>query len=258
MELDNLQLEIGELAPVLSLNFKKFSYRATSYWILTLWRFISDNQFGLCSFANVHLFPLRENDCSIMSCFDNLNIYNKQELKTLNNFRMFLQVTSLADITIGDSKFIREMIRLGRHQVDWKGNLDWGIQCPTRSNFNLWRKAIKNITFGENGRLLQYLGKWINKPSWNEEWRWIPSSKTLAFKVYEIWKIYTPLLSQAGTRSNKFEYQEDVISIPENSEKASVQSLGIDLVLFEGSAKISSYLSPLERTKQGLGSCLTS
>ena len=158
MELDNLQLEIGELAPVLSLNFKKFSYRATSYWILTLWRFISDNQFGLCSFANVHLFPLRENDCSIMSCFDNLNIYNKQELKTLNNFHMFLQVTSLADITIGDSKFIREMIRLGRHQVDWKGNLDWGIQCPTRSNFNLWRKAIKNITFGENGRLLQYLG----------------------------------------------------------------------------------------------------
>lgn len=88
---------------------------------------------------------------------------------------------------------------------------------------------MRNNTISDNGRLLNRLGNWIGKPSWTEEWRWMPGSKELARQIGTEWRIFRRVLSSHGTRSNKFEYFNTLPSISTKSLKASTQSLEIDL-----------------------------
>lgn len=53
-----------------------------------------------------------------------------------------------------------------------------------------------------------------------------------------------------GIRTNKYVYSDNVPTIPENSFKVSVSSIGIDIVKYEGSKKIISYLTPLKRIQK--------
>lgn len=126
-ELENLQIEIGELSSVFNLKYEKFSYRATPCWILSLWKFISDNNIVLSSFAHIHSVPLRINDRSIMIYFETLLNLNRNNKKILNKVRICLQITSPADIVIGNRKYVREPIMNARRQNDCKRSLDWGI-----------------------------------------------------------------------------------------------------------------------------------
>ena len=159
----------------------------------------------------------------------------------MNNVQIYLQVTSLADITTGDGKYARKTILEAQHQDDRQILLDWGIQHPSNSYLNIWKKSIRALTSGTNGKLFVTLGNWINKPSWIEEWRWINSTAILEKKVPNGWNLYTSIISPNGLRSNKYSYLENVSDIQDNQAKAIVSSLGIDLVQFEGSAKIDSY-----------------
>ena len=113
-ELDNLQIEVGELSSIFNLKYEKFSYRATPCWLLSLWKFISDNNIVLSSFAHVHSLPLRINDRSVMSCFETLPNLTQNNKKIFNKVRICLQITSLADMVTGDGKYVREPIMNAR------------------------------------------------------------------------------------------------------------------------------------------------
>ena len=169
---------------------------------------------------------------------------NRAQLKILNNVRIHLQVTYLADITTGDGKYVRRTILEARRQDNRISQLDWGIQHPSTAHLTIWKKAIATLTTNASGRLHSTLGNWINKPSWNEEWRWLESSETLAKKVSSGWNLYTPVISPNGLRSNKFSYSENVSNIQNNQAKATVSSIGIDLVQFEGCTNIDAYKTP--------------
>ena len=185
-----------------------------------------------------------------MSCFETLPNLTRNDKKILNRVRICLQITSLADMVTGDGKYIREPIRNARRQNDRKSSLDWGIEKPTRAHLRLWKKSIADLVVSENGRIDIELGDWINKPSWTEEWRWMPTSDILAKSVSGRWNIYKPIRSNSGIRTNKYAYSENVPTISEDSYKASVTCVGIDVVKYEGSKKIISYLTPSKRIQK--------
>ena len=99
------------------------------------------------------------------------------------------------------------------------------------------KKEIANTTFRNNIRLLINLGKQINY-LWNDKQRQIPSTKTLDFKVFNHQKVYKALISYTCTIYNKFEYQEDFLSIAIDTEKKSATLLRIDLISYKGSVQI--------------------
>ena len=123
-EIENLQLEVGELVPVLSLDFYKYSYRTTPCWAHSLWEFISKHKLTVSSSSFVYPTPLREHDVSIMSALQQLPSLTKSDLDILNRVRQHLQVTSLADITTGDGKKIRFPILNGTRQLDRISSLE--------------------------------------------------------------------------------------------------------------------------------------
>jgi hypothetical protein len=105
----------------------------------------------------------RENDVILMSAFKNLDF---TKLKLINNWRIFFQVATLAELCNTEGTLIKKCFRvqpLGK-RID-KVNpscIIWPCQSePGKRGFNLWKKAISlcfNVT--NNVRINQNFGKW--------------------------------------------------------------------------------------------------
>ena len=83
-----------------------------------------------------------------------MNIVLKQGLirprrKSVNRVRLYLRVTSLADISTGDGRYIRpeflSTIQLRRATIP-TSVLTWPVENPSSKDFGIWVTALNSIT----------------------------------------------------------------------------------------------------------------
>ena len=87
----------------------------------------------------------RNNDGSIMSEINNLNLSKQQKIQ-LNACRLYLQVATLSDIVNSDGKTINQHFLEVPKPIQPKSTICWPNQSlPSHQVCKLWKKAIRNV-----------------------------------------------------------------------------------------------------------------
>jgi hypothetical protein len=106
---------------------------------------------------------------SLQQAFDNaLHVNSLNEWNCINNWRLYLQITTLSDITTFDGKHIRRTY-LNKNKMKkfvTRSTMKWPIQhMPELTTFNLWTNHIKQLfTTNSQGKLKTPLTNWIHDP----------------------------------------------------------------------------------------------
>jgi amino acid permease len=114
------------------------------------------------------LHLLREKDYTLMSRIHKFS-ESKQQQSTINNWRIFFQVSTLSQIVNFSGDKIQQSV-FNRKYVDsfkQKSRLRWPIQKrPYLSTFIIWTNYIQHITScTTNGKLPHNIGNWTEDPS---------------------------------------------------------------------------------------------
>ena len=89
--IESHHLLIGSNQSMFSLDFDKYGFLTVSSWITHLWEMLHTYNIQLRG-DYAHTQSARDQDCSIMDLLIKTNVYNKEELKTINRYRVYLQV----------------------------------------------------------------------------------------------------------------------------------------------------------------------
>jgi hypothetical protein len=120
---------------------------------------------------------LRTNDVVLMSEFVSLG-FSQQELRLINNWRLFFRVNTLAEICNPEGTriqdcFLRIPTKSFTNQVN-PSNLQWPNQgLPGKKGFSLWLKSLRMSFNTFNGRINHKFGNWkestiiTKNNSWN-------------------------------------------------------------------------------------------
>ena len=121
--LELLKVELGIGGNPFMRNGTNFIKYATPTWLTDIWKFTSENNLRLKdNLANLEL--RRENDRFLMEMATSMDFTNGQ-LKKINGCRLFLQVTTLSDITSGDGTFIHRSYWEGKKNKDRQTLIRW-------------------------------------------------------------------------------------------------------------------------------------
>lgn len=156
INLQNSQLEWGQDLPILSFPYPEKSYLSIT-WLTLLWKIISEHEYTI-QIPNI-IVPktTRIRDTYIMKDFT--PFFATNELQTLNQFRMFLQVITISDIMEVDG--IHFKTSCTTNPSPQRSSLKWpDTPKPPTSAWYLWRRALR-WTYHSDTSLLSHLGQWI-------------------------------------------------------------------------------------------------
>ena len=241
--LELMKMEIGINGSVLEQDYKRYGLLVTKSWIQDSWQFLSTNKMGISD--DLPDLPLRrQGDRYLTQAFAEAGAKGAL-LKRLKSCRMYLNVTTLADITTGDGSTITPLAWNGELDVTRPKYWEWPNQGqPRDSTWTNWRKYLK-IAFDLNQRkqLPLDLGHW-NDPQTFAEWKWFyhPPSDMLFQKRASMWRKYGPTVHTRRSRRPrcKYTFSEIVETSPPGLLLATVQS-------FEGFFRITgaaAYIPP--------------
>eukprot|EP00978_Attheya_sp_CCMP212_P023133 scaffold70166_cov59-Attheya_sp.AAC.5 len=157
--------------------------------------------------------------------------YRKGHLKALNRCQLFLQVSSLSDITSGNGASILEGIWNGSRDTLNMTHRKWpGCSLPSPQDWTHWRNALRSLLYADahsvaQRRLRQPLGDWTDC---NEDWPWwySPMKHRLYRKLGERWSVYLPPQATVRTRRlPRFRYHHSSASGPPDGMRTKVLQL---------------------------------
>ena len=196
------KLEVGLGSTLFQSNFQQFGKLATDCWIVHSWKFMHD--FSIDLIEGTPALPLRRiGDRYLTSSFYS-HSFKGRELLRLNRCRLFLQVTTLADISAADGKFITHDAWHGRLDATRPSYYSWPNQGdPTTRDWALWRRAL-SLTFcgGQARRLVIPLGSWTDQQIHLWTWFFAPAEDRLYERRGTAWNAYT-LEGGRRQRTNK-------------------------------------------------------
>jgi hypothetical protein len=133
--------------------------------------------------AKAKLVPLaRTNDGYLIDDFRLLSNLTADDVYNINRVRIFLQVTTLSDISDGSGMYITDDAFAARPLSDRRPKLRWPRQpsITTLQRTNLWKTAIESAYTSWGRRLHQPLGHWNGPPN-NQIWSttYHPASNTV-------------------------------------------------------------------------------
>ena len=169
---EQLQLELGTLSPVFSLDFDRWGFLGTDSWILALWRGVSRFHVNITLPQQAQLPVQRHRDIFLMDGAFRLHL-RADEMLSFNRVRNFLRVYSLADITSMDGIHIRPEFRTpGAVKLGGGASSTyvWRRDKPAESDWPLWVSIIKRLT-SENFKLQMPLERWLVRPHRHLPWR---------------------------------------------------------------------------------------
>jgi hypothetical protein len=109
---------------------------------------------------------MRENDQYLMDIVIQQQKYKPHQIKRINYCRLYLNVTTVSEITNARGDMIDPAMMNGNRESTiskpkWQGV---NQQKPDRVSWNLWRQVCKSISHKRNNKwyLNQQLGKWVN------------------------------------------------------------------------------------------------
>jgi hypothetical protein len=168
IELRHLQLESGSGIHLLASPSVDFPY-LTPCWLTSMREFMARHCIQL-TVAKARVVPLaRDHDRYLMDDFRVLPNLTGEDLYDINRVRIFLQVTTLSDITDGSGRNIMEEAYEARPMSDRKSRLRWPRQLViTTKQRNLWKKALESAYTSWGRKLHKPLGHWTGSP--NQTW----------------------------------------------------------------------------------------
>jgi hypothetical protein len=138
----------------------------------------------------------REQDRFLVLAFQE-NGFRLSQLAALNRCRSFLQVSTVSDISSGDSSFILENYWLGQRDTLNFSHYRWpGSGMPSSSDWAIWRRALRSLLYDDTSSITQRrlrtpLGCWIDI---NADWPWwySPNDNRLYRRHNpSLWSVYT-------------------------------------------------------------------
>jgi hypothetical protein len=94
------KIEVGVGRNIFSLDYDQFRSLLTGAWIKDVWKFSQEHNIEIIDKVTKNLQLHRHNDVFIMEIVVNHG-FSKSELQKINKCQLYLQVTSLSDITCG-------------------------------------------------------------------------------------------------------------------------------------------------------------
>jgi len=192
LSLENIQVELGLTHLFLNYSHKTYGHLIPRTWMTSLWEFISEYKLRIQGWKHDFL-PTRDNDISIIESFTKKGFSN-DDLRQLNNCRVYLQVYSLSDICNAKGDQITRKAIEGQKDLHRPSTLVWKqIKRPTPRAFLLWKQALF-ATFcvsDTSTTLSQPLGPWRLPP--RQQWQWFfdPHTNTLFRRIDNLVRIYT-------------------------------------------------------------------
>jgi len=145
------------------------------------------NEYNIKIYHDAWVFcPLRCNDVFLMEAIQELGLNNSQ-LKQINACRMYLKVTTLAEIVDHMGMMLLPQILCRSQAQSPQGlddisssNLNWPcIHLPTQASWCLWTMTICTLFAGHpNGQKIHHkLGEWMAYYQEAHKWQWKLSSQ---------------------------------------------------------------------------------
>ena len=147
--------------------------------------------------------PQREHDALLMDIFINAEV-DQHTLLWLNNCRMFLNVSTLADITTADGARIKRTAWNGIRDDSSPKRFSWPRTIrPSEQYWEIWRSCLQEsvIKPHDNTRgLRQRLGKWNDD---FDRWPWLfsPSENALLRRFGSCWTTLVPVSYRSTNRT---------------------------------------------------------
>ena len=163
--LEAAQLESGLYKPIFWNPKEILWWNTTNTWILDTYEFCIKNLISIKIGKSIN--PSCNGDQSIMAKMAQQG-YTARELTSLNLCRIYLQVTSLSEVTNGRGTLILQE-RKPRKSNQYK----WPIQGdPTTAMWKDWDIALQRCFGSDTLELNQPLGSWVCTEVEYYEWEW--------------------------------------------------------------------------------------
>ncbi len=139
--------------------------------------------------------------------------YSFNQLRSLNQCRLFLQVITLFDIASAEGKTILSSATQDVRATERSSSLVWPRQeSPPDSAWHLWRQALGH--FSTQSKSHRSLGKWKTLPHQTWQWYMGPSNNIIYHKLTATtWSSYHavphPTLSTRRARQTRTRYHRD-------------------------------------------------
>ena len=160
-------------------------------WIKFTWEFASKYDILIDEAAMRNLILRRRYDTYLMESIVNLHCYSNSELQYINKCRIFLQVTTLSDITTTCGRVFSHSAYHCTFDSTIPHHYDWPIQPrPYGYTRMLWKQATKRAFPRQGFVLTQPLGSWTDDS--RDQWIWFhqPSTGRLYIRCQGRWRMY--------------------------------------------------------------------
>jgi hypothetical protein len=205
-----LKLELGTNGPLLS-NSWSLAVLATDGWIKSTWQFASEFNIKICD--DIPEFqPIRVYDQLLIPTFCRLG-YRGQQLRLLNQCRLFLKVSWLSEITTADGRHIEESVLRTPFCGTSRPEFLYPNQVlPPSSSWQIWKEALSKLS--SDGRLRRPLGPFLRTDT--VAW-WLDNS---AMHLYQVKHdgTFARFRKAPGTRTRanayKFIFSDNATELP--------------------------------------------
>lgn len=251
ISLEQLQLEVGIQAPVLSTDFTIYGFLATPCWLTSLWHFLSHYHITL-DIDSTSISLQREHDGYFMDTIFALRLWSPSQIHTINHWRLHQHILLLSDIFTGDGTRLRGDLLKGRGVL---GVLPqptaWPKQVPKQGTFtSLWLPTLHILSSAPG---LSPLGSWFTSPHDDGSWEWwfSPTTTHVFRHQFGMWMRYVPIRArttrQLSTIGHPYTPSDAVLpsSIRQPLFRATVYITSSVRVLYEGSSPSCHHASSL-------------
>ena len=134
--------------------------------------------------------------------------YSKRKLEILNECRVYLQVTTLSDITSGNGHYLLDHIFQRNNPLQSYSSLSWPCQgIPNERSWTIWNLALRQC-FPTNWmrRLVDPLGQWHTIDT-----QWGSFFNMAAAKLYvkdEQWMQFTPNTQNFSGNNTQYLFEQ--------------------------------------------------
>ena len=150
--------------------------------------------------------PSRHGDQMLTTYLAATGRKSPQFLESINRCRLYLQVSTLADLVTVDGRSVRQRIWQGQQNFSRGHRHDWPMQGqPGQDNWSDWREMLRQLfgLIGNSRRLAVPIGRWTD--SW-QDWRWFQSQEgSLVYRSQdgELYEYYQHRGGASYTRANR-------------------------------------------------------
>ena len=218
---------LGNGKNIFTLDYDRLKHLSPHSWIKHLWAFCHQFDIQLDDLVTANVILRRANDRFIMAEVSKAEYnFTNTDLKHINRCRIYLRVTSQADITNGNGLKLRNGVMKGELTQHHRDYYLWPRQDrPGLSSWRIWRKAIKKCFLRGvelHVKATMQLGRWTDGERENWNWFFVTRTQRLFQRLPHRWRVFTRQGRGRPGQSPIYCYHNDSFSLPTNATRCTV------------------------------------